>query len=270
MKKVFQILILILFSGQLLGQTAEIHAESFDKNGFQRDSLNDLKRNRQVEMMSLLTYIRVISDSKGSVRTDENVVTNFKLLNWLKLELGLRYGERPEKLNSYYHYKVELQTKSFWKTTRFIARISDNVVDFPYPAYKKTNGLFLIQSKYPLSKSFQSIVGAGYLFSFQQQKDVGPMPTFSGTRANYPLFKLALRYLVKNKGFVEFVYGSYDVFNPYQLNRPFTQLGFEYEFNHSCKLYSYARYQYDNNVLKPYNYFFGLGLLFHLSADTKQ
>jgi hypothetical protein len=264
MKKILQVLILVLFSRQLLGQAGQIHTNSFDKNGLYSDTLNDLKRNHHSSKVSLLTYVRVISDSKGSIRTDENIVTNFKLLNWLKFELGFRYGERPEKFNSYYHYKVELQTKSFWKTTRFIARVSDNVISFPNPAYKKTNELFAIETKFPLSHSFQGILAGGYLFSSQQNIDIDALPTSKGVQANYPIFKLALRYLLKNKGFVELVYGSYDVFNPYELNRPFTQISWEYEFNHSCALYSYARYQYDYNAFKSYNYFLGLGLMFHL------
>ena len=80
------------------------------------------------DKITLLTYARVISDAKGNLRADENVVGNFKLINWLKLEAGYRQGERPHSFDSYYHYKFELQTKSFWKTVRVIGRISDNVI----------------------------------------------------------------------------------------------------------------------------------------------
>ena len=42
----------------------------------------------------LIAYERVIFDSKGAWRTDQNFVGNFKLLNWLRLEAGFRFGER--------------------------------------------------------------------------------------------------------------------------------------------------------------------------------
>jgi hypothetical protein len=232
-----------------------------------KDTILVLKEHQKSDKVSLLTYMRIISDSKGSVRMDENIVPKFKLLNWLKLEVGLRYGERPQNFNSYYHYKVELQTKSFWKTVRIIARISDNVIRFPNPTYRKTNELFAIETKFHLYRSFQGIASGGYVFSAQQYNDTRVLPTDQGIQANYPIFKLALRYLLKNKGFVEVVYGSYDVFNPYELNRPFTQLSWEYDLSHSCSLYSYLRYQYDYNVIKPYNYFLGLGIMFHLVKD---
>jgi hypothetical protein len=236
-------------------------------NKINKDTLPSKKEQSQSDKISLLTYMRVISDSKGSVRTDENIVPKFKLLNWLKLELGFRYGERPQYFNSYYHYKIELQTKSFWKTVRLIARISDNVISFPYPSYRKTNELFVVETKYKLAPMLQCIAAGGYVFSTQQNNDTRALPTSQGNQTNYPVFKLAIKYLLKDKGHVEIVYGSYDVFNPYEINRPFTQIGWEYELAHSCSLYSYARYQYDYNVFKAYNYFLGLGVIIHLLKD---
>jgi hypothetical protein len=74
---------------------------------------------------------------------------------------------------------------------------------------------------------------------------------------------LSLRYLVKSNGFLEAVYGSYDVFNPYGINSPFAQLGGDYELTDKCSLMGYFRYQYNYNVFTPLNYFLCLGLVFH-------
>jgi hypothetical protein len=90
-----------------------------------------IEKRPQTDKITLLTYVRAISDNKGNIRVDENIVGNFKLINWLKLEAGIRQGERPKNFDSYYHYKLELQTKSFLKILRIIARVSDNVINYP-------------------------------------------------------------------------------------------------------------------------------------------
>jgi hypothetical protein len=256
MRKAFEVGLLItltlLFGYDEIGQNI---------NAINKDTLSIAKEKSY--KMRLLVYMRVISDAQGSVRADENIVSNFKILNWLKAELGIRQGERPKNFDSYYHYKIELQTKWFWKTARIITRISDNVINFPAPSYRKTNELFILETKYRLSESFQGIAAGGYVFSSQQYNELNASPIFQGNQVNYPTFKLAIRYLLKNKGFVEAVYGSYDVFNPYELNRPFIQIAGEYELSHACTLYSYLRYQYNYDVSRPYNYFLGAGLMFH-------
>jgi len=111
----------------------------------------------RTEKLMLLIYSRIISDANGNVRIDENFVPNIRLNKLLKLELGIRQRERPQRFDSYYHYKVELQTKSFWKTLRFIARLSDNVIKYPTPSYAKSNYLFIAESKFTLSKTITQI-----------------------------------------------------------------------------------------------------------------
>jgi len=243
--------------------TFAYNATAQDIKAIHSDTLPLIQEKQKSYKLRLLVYMRVISDPKGSVRFDENIVPNFRILKWLRMELGIRQGERTQYFNSYYHYKMELQTKWLAKKVRLIARISDNVITFPAPPYRKTNELFVVETKYPLSKSFQGLASLGYVFSAQQNNDLNALPTSQGTLLNYPTFKIAIRYLIKNKGFIEAVYGSYDVFNPYELNKPFVQLTEEYELSHLCTFYSYLRYQYNNNFLTPNNYFLGAGILFH-------
>ncbi len=220
---------------------------------------------RKPDKISLLLYSRIISDSKGNLRIDENIVPNFKLNNWLRLELGLRQGERPQRFDSYYHYKVELQTKSFWKKLRFIARLSDNVIKYPAPDYVKSNYLVIAESKWPLSQNFVALAAAGYNFSFQKNFSQETTPLINeGDKNNYPVFKLALRYLLNEKGFIEAVYGSYDVFNPYLLTSPFVQISSEYEIGARSDLYLYYRYQYNNSLDVPLNDFLGIGVKLRL------
>lgn len=211
----------------------------------------------------LLVYIRGISSTNGSKRADENIVANIKFAKWLRFEPGIRFGERPQHLDSYYHYKLELQTKSFWKISRLIARISDNVVNFPSPSYRKTNEVFAIENRLPIGKRFLCLINGGYVFSAQQSKMPDVLPTTKGTISNYPVFKLALCYFYK-KGMLELAYGSYDVFNPYFYNSPFFQLTFDHELSKLCAFYSYFRYQYNNDVFNPANYFTCVGIRFHL------
>jgi len=219
----------------------------------------------KVDKISLLLYSRIISDSKGNIRIDENIVPNFKLNNWLRLELGLRQGERPQRFDSYYHYKVELQTKSFWEILRLIARMSDNVIKYPSPDYVKSNYLLIAESKWPLSKKIVALAAAGYTFSFQKNNSQESAPVINqGDKNNYPVFKFAFRYLLNEKGFIEAVYGSYDVFNPYLLTSPFMQISSEYELGKRFDLYLYYRYQYNNSVDVPLNDFLGIGVKLYL------
>ena len=223
----------------------------------------------QSDKITLLIYARIISDAKGNVRADENVVGNFKVIDWLKVEAGVRQGERPHHFDSYYHYKLELQTKSFWKTVRVITRISDNVINFPTPSFRKTNELVAVEVKHLISKHFMVFAAGGYLFSSQQNKEPDALPTNKGIQNNYPIFKLAVKYIINEKGHLELVYGSYDVFNPYLLNQPFGQLTANFDLSELCTFYSYLRYQYNNNVFTPNNYFFAAGIMFHLVKDKK-
>ena len=126
----------------------------------------------KTEAVSLLLYNRLIIDAKGNVRTDQNIVPTFRLNKLLKLQVGFRLGERPHNLNSYYHYKIELQTKQFWNTLRFIARMSTNVIESTGPdlgdPYTKSNYLGVAEVKYPLSKKFLLAGGLGYLYAFKK------------------------------------------------------------------------------------------------------
>lgn len=216
------------------------------------------------DKITLLTYVRVISNAHGSIRMDQNIVPNFRINKLLRLEAGLRYGERPQQFNSYFHYKLELQTKSFWNTLRFLARISDNVISYPSPKYRKTNEVIVAEAKFPLSPSWELMTGAGYIFSAQQNNNKEALPTNQGIHKNYPAFKIALRYLIP-KGMFETSYGSYDTFNPYELDKPFLQEAFEYELSSRCTTYNYFRYEYNRNLFTPFNYFLSLGLRFRLA-----
>ncbi|GHN01960.1 hypothetical protein WSM22_34490 [Cytophagales bacterium WSM2-2] len=217
----------------------------------------------------MLLYTRTISDSHGNVRLDQNIVPNFRLNPWLKLELGLRHGETTKLFDAYFHYKVELQTKFFWKKIRLIARLSDNVVKYTSPGYKKSNYLWIAESRVPLSKSFMLLAAGGYVFSYQHDNVFDGYPSVnSGTPNNYPTYKLTVRYTFNQKGYAEITYGAYDVFNPYLLTSPFTQAAFEYDFSEKYTLYSYFRYQYDHQIDAPLNDFLGLGVRIHFHSRS--
>jgi len=227
----------------------------------QPDSVNEPPR----EKISLLVYARVITDANGNWRIDQNIVPNFRLNRWLKLELGVRHGETTNQFGAYYHYKLELQTKSFWKKVRFVARMSDNVVDYTTPDYRRSNYLFIAESKLPLSKSWIILAAFGYVYSSTQNNSQEGLPNIdAGKGNNYPTYKAGLRYLIRDKGNLDLVVGSYDVFNPYLLVSPFTQAGFDYEITKRTALYSYFRYQFDHQIDIPLNYFLGAGVKLHL------
>ncbi|HEV8513511.1 MAG TPA: hypothetical protein VGQ59_09545 [Cyclobacteriaceae bacterium] len=234
---------------------------SFSLSAQQPDSVNE----SATERISLLIYARVISDANGNWRVDQNIVPNFRLNRWLKLELGIRHGETSNQFGAYYHYKIELQTKSFWKNVRFIARMSDNVVDYTNPDYRRSNYLLIAESKWPLSKSWVVLAAFGYVYSSTQNNSQEGLPNIDqGKGNNYPTYKAGLRYLIRDKGNLDFVVGSYDVFNPYLLVSPFTQTGFDYEITKHTELYSYFRYQFDSKIDVPLNYFLGIGVRLHL------
>jgi hypothetical protein len=231
---------------------------SFTLNAQQPDSVSEDK-------ISLLIYTRIISDANGNWRIDQNIVPNFRLNSWLKLELGIRHGETTNQFGAYYHYKIELQTRSFWKKVNFIARMSDNVVDYTNPDYRRSNYLFIAESKLPLSKSCVALAAFGYVYSSTQNNARDGLPNVDeGKGNNYPTYKAGLRYLIQDKGNLDLVVGSYDVFNPYLLVSPFTQAGFDYEMAKRTTLYSYFRYQFDHQIDVPLNYFLGIGVRLHL------
>jgi hypothetical protein len=219
----------------------------------------ELDNTAKTERISLLTYARVISSAKGAYRFDQNLVPTFRLNDWLRLEAGLRFGERPGHFSSYYHYKFELRTKQFWNTLRVLARISDNVISYPEPAYRKTNELVAAEAKWPVSGAWELFAGSGYVFSAQQNNNTEAVPTRHGEHRDYPIFKISARYLLR-KGFLETTYGSYDTFNPYELDKPFFQEMLEYDILGHTALYSYFRYQYNGDVRTPENYFLGVGV----------
>ncbi|WP_338870532.1 hypothetical protein WBJ53_23015 [Spirosoma sp. SC4-14] len=217
------------------------------------------------ETASLLIYNRTIIDANGHVRTDQNFVPNIRLNSFLKLELGFRIGERPQtqRVDAYDHYKIELQTKSFWNTLRFIARMSTNIIKAPQPTYTKSNYIGVAEGKFPLSKRFMAVGGLGYVYSFQKNNDVEASPVTAGSETSHILYKAAIRYRFDPRGFVEGVFGTYDVFNPYQTNEPFTQVDCEYELSPRATLYGYVRYQDENKFNVPLNVFQCVGIRVH-------
>jgi hypothetical protein len=175
------------------------------------------------------------------------------------LELGVRHGETTRALDAYYHYKVELQTKSFWKTLRFVARLSDNFIKAPV-VYSKSNYLAIAESRFTLSPHIKILLGAGSVFSFQRDGVKDAAPSFGGNRKIYPTYRASFRYLFYDRWFADAVYGAYDTFNPYLVTSPFLQIDSEYELTHHVTLYGYFRYQFDHHVDDALNDFLGLGV----------
>lgn len=206
-----------------------------------------------------LLYTRTIRDAKGNFRFDQNVVPNIKINNTLRLELGLRHGETARSFDAYYHYKVELQTKSFWKTLRFVARLSDNIIKAP-TAYSRTNYLAIAESRFKLGSNFSLIAGVGGVAQFQHDNVREAAPLLKGNRKIFPTYRLTVRYRVNERCLVDAVYGAYDTFNPYPALSPFLQIDTEYDLTHHVILYGYFRHQYDHHLDKPVNDFLGLGI----------
>ncbi|MBS0617563.1 MAG: hypothetical protein JSR44_05200 [Spirochaetes bacterium] len=214
--------------------------------------------------IKLLIYSRSIVSAQGNFRIDENLVPNFWLSNWLRFEPGLRFGQSESGFGAYYHYKLELQTKSFWEVARVITRLSDDVEQHPTPSATKTNALSAIETKWRLNPKFMFLLAGGFVFTGTQNNRLSFAPSFAGTNEGFPIFKASFRYIPSQRGYVEATYGSYDVFNPYALNQPFFQVGGEYSLSKDFTFTGYFRYQYDNNVTVPKNYFVGLGIKTHL------
>jgi hypothetical protein len=206
-----------------------------------------------------LLYTRTIRDAKGNFRFDQNVVPNIRINNVLRLELGLRHGETPGAFDAYYHYKVELQTKSFWKTVRFVARLSDNIWKSPN-VYSRSNYLAFAESRFKLYPKFSVLVGAGGVAQFQRNNVKDAAPSFGGQRKIFPTYRLTARYHASDRWFIDAVYGAYDTFNPYPALSPFLQVDSEYDLTEHVILYGYFRYQFDHTVDTALNDFLGLGV----------
>ncbi len=206
-----------------------------------------------------LLYTRTIRDSHGNFRFDQNVVPNFRVNKLLKIELGLRHGETTDAFDAYYHYKIELQSRSFWERIRFIARLSDNIVKSPV-TYSKSNYIAIAESRFPLSQRFALLVGAGGVASFQRNGLKDATPSFSGDKKIFPTYRVSLRYFIRKEWFASAVYGAYDTFNPYLPKSPFVQIDSEYDLSAHVILYGYFRYQFDHHIDSALNDFIGLGL----------
>lgn len=218
----------------------------------------------QQDKVSLLLYGRVIADAAGQWRVDENVVLNAQLNKWLRGEVGIRQGERPQRFDSYYHYKVELQTKNFWKGVRFIARLSDNVIKYPSPIFSRSNFLLIAEGRFPVTDKLSLLTAYGFVSSYTRNGSQEAIPSAGGSGNFYSTWKLAVRYAFNHKGHAQVVWGAYDVFNPYVLQSPFLQLDLEHELTERLALYSYVRYQYDHQLGVPLNNFLGLGVRVHV------
>jgi len=216
---------------------------------------NNILTNHQV---NILLYARCIVDAEENKRLDENIVGNLKLLSWLNVEGGFRQGERSVIGNSYYHYKIEAQITPFKKAIKVITRLSDNVISYPLP-YRKTNYLSAVEGKYSIFKKTSINGGLGYVRSFTKNNSLDALPTSKGIKNNSVIFKIAIHYSIQGENSLEIAYGTYDVFNPYALNQPFTQVVVDKELTKRCFLYSYYRYQFNKTIFAPYNHFFCIG-----------
>jgi hypothetical protein len=182
----------------------------------------------------------------------------------LRGEVGIRQGERPQRFDSYYHYKVELQTKNLWKRVRIIARLSDNVIKYPLPVFSRSNYLLFAEGRFPLTDKFSLLTAYGFVSSYTRSGSQEAIPSAIGSGNSYSTWKLALRYAFTHRGHAQAVWGAYDVFNPYVLQSPFLQLDLEHELTERLALYSYVRYQYDHQLSLPLNNFLGLGVRVHV------
>lgn len=218
------------------------------------------------DKITLSLYERVISDAKGNVRYDENIVSNFKLSPWLRAEAGFREGHRPQKFDSYYHYKLELQTKSFWNTVRVFVRLS-NDINQSAPVYVRSYYLLVAEARRPLLKSFSFLAAWGQVLATQRDNSLDGTPAFTGTQTNYIAYKIGLRYALRKKGFVEAMCGNYDVFNPYVPSNSFLQMHFEYDLSRRTSFTSNFRYQFDTSLDKPLSNFIIVGVRLHFAKD---
>ena len=230
------------------------------------DSVRKDRPKKPEDKITLSIYERVISDAKGNVRYDENIVSNFKLNRWLRTEAGIRLGHRPQKFDSYYNYKLELQTKSFWNTVRVFVRVTNEITQSA-PAYSRSYYISVAEVRRPLSKLFSFVAAWGQVLVTQRNKSVDAMPSFSGTQANYTAYKIGLRYLLKEKGFTELMCSNYDVFNPSPPANSFLQLHLEYDLSKRISFTSNLRYQFDKTIDKPLNNFLIAGVRIHFAKD---
>jgi hypothetical protein len=219
---------------------------------------------RPEDKMTLSLYERIIWDAQGNVRYDENIVSNFKLNSWLRGEGGIRFGHRPQKFDSYYHYKLELQTKSFWQTVRFFVRLS-NDVNKSSPVYARSYYLAVAEVRRPISRSFSFLAALGQVLATQRDDSSDAAPSFSGTQTNYMAYKVGLRHTLKEKGFMEAMIGNYDVFNPYMPSNSFLQMHFEYDLSKRVSFTSNLRYQFNTSLDKPLGYFAIAGVRLHFT-----
>ena len=221
-----------------------------------------LEHKKHTDALHLLIYSRLINNHNGRSRLDESFICNFKVYDLFRLEAGVRLGERSSALLSYYQYKFELQSNTFFDYFHLYARLSQNVQNTPTPMLRQSNWLLISEGRYFLSPKFQSMVALGVVFNASNSTP-SLFPTVSGTSQNHPLFKATLRYFLKEASFVDVIYGNYDLFNPYQTNSPFFQAMIEHELSDSIALYTYVRYQYLNSVFSAYNYFFAIGAVLY-------
>ncbi|MBS1651812.1 MAG: hypothetical protein JSU07_07375 [Bacteroidetes bacterium] len=227
-------------------------------NNTPKDSIQKQSKNAS---LVFIIYNRLINikGENGTWRNDQNVVANFKTTRFLRTELGLRTGQRPEDINSYFQYKIEVQSIKFLNHFKVFARMSQNLQYFPSPQFYRTNYMVVLNSKWNLSKHIILSLAFGQLVNYKTENSLDMLPNSSGKFNYFPIYKASLAYKIK-KSLIECVYGNYDVFNPYRINQAFFQIDGDYEPNEVWTIFSYLRYQYNNSIENPLNAFFAIGI----------
>lgn len=212
-----------------------------------------------VSAINVLFYTRFIQQAGGINRYDCNIVSNFRLSSLLRMELGFRHGESGGEFGAYLGYKVELQTKNFFNRVRLLTRVSDRIVRYPSPLYSNSNYLIIAEGRIPIGEYFYFLAAAGYVWTFTRENELEGWPSSSGTTDSYPTYKFGIRYKFK-KGFLDASYGAYDVFNPYLISSPFSQVTLDYDLSRQWAIYTYFRYQFYQSMATPLNYFATMGI----------
>lgn len=187
-------------------------------------------------------------------------------LDWLKLQAGASEGLVSGR-QAQWGYKLEATTSRFLDYFAIAARIAKMNTYLPGTSLENIFGLRATMA-IPL-KPWTFLASSGVIVQIEGENSSPILPVFDGKSKAIPAISLGAKHESEDEKQAWLLrLGNFDVFDVYPLRTPFVQLDYEQSVNEDIKLFTYGRYRMDGAIDKLYAFYFTLGVVVKLGADS--